>query len=533
MNDCENLESSAVAADPTGENATAWRADTLTGGVLIVLVLMLVQRSIGFLRAILFCRWLDAEQLGLWDMAFGFMMLAGPLVVLSLPGAFGRYAEYYRRRGQLRAFLWQTTAVCLLLAMGGACGIVCFRRNLSTLIFGAQNHESLVLLLAGCLLVIVAYNYLISLFTALRTVRLASAMEFVNGVMFAVLGVGLLIGWRCDAMAVIAAYGGSSLICVLGAIFWHGKAWRSERTALTPVLFPNGQGENDTSGIWRKLLPFAAWILLINVLSNLYGYTDRYLILHFAPGSDAGRLAMVGQYYSARVVPLLLASLATMISVILLPHLSCDWESGRRERVSFRLNLFLKLAVLGLFAAATAVLAIAPLLFEVAFRGKFSGGSAALPGMLAAAVWFGAAAIVQQYLWCAERASLASYALVAGLAFNATINLLLLPVLGLTSAVLAAIAANLAMLMLILLFARLLGFQTHRGAWILLAAPASLCLGPWVAIGILAAISFIALRSEIIFTREDKEKILERGADYFEKLKRCSSFPRRGVRSSE
>ena len=197
MNDCETLEPSAIAVAPPAENSSPWRADTLTDGVLIVLVLMLVQRSIGFLRAILFCRWLDAEQLGLWDMAFGFLMLAGPLLVLSLPGAFGRYAEYYRRRGQFRPFLLQTTAACMTLALCGAGGIVWFRENLSALIFGAPNRESLVLLLAGSLLAVAAYNYTISLFTALRAVRLASAMEFVNGVMFAVLGISLLAGWRC------------------------------------------------------------------------------------------------------------------------------------------------------------------------------------------------------------------------------------------------------------------------------------------------------------------------------------------------
>jgi O-antigen/teichoic acid export membrane protein len=359
-----------------------------------------------------------------------------------------------------------------------------------------------VLLLAGCLLVITAYNYSVSLFTALRTVRLASAMEFVNGVTFAVLGVVLLKCWRCDAAAVILAYGGASLVCVIGSSFWYRKAWKSAPAALAPDSFSNG--------LWRKLAPFAAWILLINLLTNLYGYTDRYLILHFAPGGECERLAMVGQYHSARVVPLLLTSLATMISVILLPHLSHDWELGQRGRVAFRLNLFLKLAALGMFAAATVVLAIAPWLFEVAFRGKFAGGSAALPGMLVATVWFGAAMIAQQYIWCAERAGLIGLALAAGLAVNVAVNLLLLPVLGLTSAVLAAVAANLVMLMLILYFARLLGFCVERGAWLLLTAATALWFGPWVAISALAVLMPAVMRSEIIFTREDKEIIAEK-----------------------
>ena len=57
----------------------------------------MAQRVIGFVRAILFCRWLDPDQLGLWDMAWGFLMLAAPLAVLSLPGTFGA-VEHFRQR---------------------------------------------------------------------------------------------------------------------------------------------------------------------------------------------------------------------------------------------------------------------------------------------------------------------------------------------------------------------------------------------------------------------------------------------------
>ncbi|MGD0516345.1 MAG: hypothetical protein ABSA26_02310, partial [Thermoguttaceae bacterium] len=87
-----------------------WRTDSLVHSVVLWLALMAVQRAVGFLRAILFCRWLDVGQLGLWDMTFGFLMLAGPLAMLALPGTFGRYAEYYRLRGQLRPFLARTAA---------------------------------------------------------------------------------------------------------------------------------------------------------------------------------------------------------------------------------------------------------------------------------------------------------------------------------------------------------------------------------------------------------------------------------------
>ena len=98
------------------------QTDTLADSVLILLALSVVQRLIGFVRAVLFCRWLDAEQLGLWDMAFSFLMLAAPLAVLAIPGAFGRYLEHYRQRGQLHTFLRRTAPGVRRLGAGGLRG---------------------------------------------------------------------------------------------------------------------------------------------------------------------------------------------------------------------------------------------------------------------------------------------------------------------------------------------------------------------------------------------------------------------------
>ena len=76
----------------------------------------------------------------------------------------------------------------------------------------------MVALAAGCLATVIAYNFLIELFTALRNIRLVSVMQLVNSVAFAVLGVGLLLGWQCTAKSVLLAYGGSCLI----AAAWAG-----------------------------------------------------------------------------------------------------------------------------------------------------------------------------------------------------------------------------------------------------------------------------------------------------------------------
>jgi polysaccharide transporter, PST family len=475
------------------------RSDSLAAGVLMLLVLSVVQRLAGFVRAILFCRWLDPQDLGLWDMAWGFLMLAAPLAVLSLPGTFGRYVEYFRQRGQFRVFLRRTAAFCAALAVLAAAVIGLSPHWFSELIFGTPAQLRLVALLAVSLLAVIAYNYLLSLYTAMRNIRLVSAMELCNSLSFAVLGIGLLLYWECGAGSVVIAYGGACLVSAALSCRWLRRAWRATAETLPP---------QPPAAFWSKLLPFAGWVMLSNLLTNLFAVADRYVIVHYAPGSPAEALTLVGQYHSSRVVPLLLTSLAAILGTLLLPHLSHDWEAGRRARVSSQLNLFLKLLVLLLTAAAAGILLLAPLLFNVGFQGKYADGLAVLPWTLVYCVWCGAGMVAQAYLWCAERASWASVALLAGLIVGVALNILWLPRMGLHGTVLATSAANLVVLVLVLWLSHRSGLRRDRGLWLLLAAPLALCLGPWVAVLVLATIAWEALCYDRLFSHEEKQRLV-------------------------
>jgi O-antigen/teichoic acid export membrane protein len=261
--------------------------------------------------------------------------------------------------------------------------------------------------------------------------------------------------------------------------------------------------------LWSKLAPFAVCVLAINLLANLFGLVDRYMIVHYSGGTAEEALAIVGQYHSSRVVPLLLVSITTLLATILTPHLSHDWESGRRRRVSIRLNVFLKLSAFALTAVSVAVLFAAPLLFDVALGGKFSDGRAVLPLTLTYCAWFSMLLVAQRYLWCAEKAGLASLALLAGLLLNIGLNRLLLPRFGLSGAVLATAVANLAALTLIVWFARLAGFRANLGTWAVLALPAAVCLGPAGAALLLIVFAWGALRSRWMLSQEERELLAE------------------------
>lgn len=491
--------------------ADSLRSDTLATSVMLLLALTVCQRAAGFLREIFFCRWLDAEQLGLWDMAFGFLMLAGPLVVLSLPGTFGRYVDRYRQMGQLRTFLRRTMLFCASMAIPAVACLFLARRWFAYVIFGESERSDLVVLLGVSLLIVIAFNYLICLFTALRNMRLVSAMELANSVLFAVLGLGLMAAWQATAGAMVVAYVASCLACVVGGLAWLIGAWRT---------FPQTSMPMPQRRLWFQLLPFAAWIMTINLLWNLFDVVDRYMIIHLSPGSPAEALAEVGNYRSSRVLPLLLASVTVMIAGVVLPHLSHDWETGRRSNVSKRLNLLLKVWALLLTAGAVTVLVAAPLLFQVAFQGKYAGGQSVLPWTLTYCTWFGLTMLAQTYLWCAEKANIASLVALVGVVVNVVLNFLLLPRLGLLGAVLSTSAANGAALALMVLLARRFGFRVHGGTVVLLALPICISLGPWIALLVLVTVAVEVVGADRLLSREEKQELWAGTSPYFEWLLR-------------
>jgi O-antigen/teichoic acid export membrane protein len=489
-----------MSAIPQSTSAAPLRTDTLSDSVLILLAMMVVQRLVGFCRAILFCRWLDAEQLGQWDMVFGFLMLAGPLSVLALSSSFGRYVEYYRQRRQLRVLLRRTAWACLGLALLTVALIHLAPGWISQLIFGTSARASLVGLVSLTLLAVIAFNYFVDLFNALRNVRLIAGLQLVNSLAFAALGIGLLLGWRATTESVVLAYGGACAISVAGGAWWLCRHWRA---------LPEDGPAPPHRELWSKLLSFTAWVWITSLLTNLFDLADRTMIIHFSPGSPDEALMQVGQYHSSRVVPLLMVSVATLLGSMLTPHLSHDWEEGHRDRVAARLNLFMKLVCFTLCLGATAVLLVAPLLFGVAFQGKFAGGLAVLPLTLTYCIWFGMSCIAQNYLWCAEKARLGSVALLAGLGVNVALNLVLLPRLGLHGAVLATTAANLVALLAIAMCNHWLGFRMDRGTWILLGVPGLLWLGPWVMLAVLVGIVLEALSTDRILTPDERRQLFD------------------------
>lgn len=458
---------SADAADTLAAPSRS-RGGSLASGVLLMLVLTVVQRGVGFLRAIVFCRWLDVDEIGQWDLAFNFLAFAAPLAVLGLPGSFGRYVDHFRERGQLRTFLRRVTLLSAALAATAVTLLIWNREACGQLVFDTLDRPGLVLGVLGTLAAVICYNFLLSLFTALRHYRGVSMMQFAQTLLFAALGAGaVFVSPRSES--VVAAFGLASCVVSVGAAFLLRSLWRDMPAARAPL---------PQRDIWTRLAPFAFWLWVTNNVCNAFDIVDRYLIMHHGGFTHEQAVTLVGQYHSARIFPLLLIGVAELLSTMLTPHLSSDWERGCRAAVAERLNSALKLSALGFTAASIAILSLKPLLFDWAFGGKYAAGAELLGFTLAAACWTALATIAYNYLWCAEKSRWVSGSLAIGLVTSMALIVTLLPGWQLAGLGWATCGGRGVVLLSVLLLNSRFGMAIDRRLLPLLLLPALL---PWSA----------------------------------------------------
>jgi hypothetical protein len=212
----------ALLEEPRSASRSVLRAESLAHSVMFMLALVVAQRLIGFVRGVLFCRWLDPAVLGQWEMAFAFLTMAAPLAVLGVPGSFGRYIEHYRQAGQLTLFL-RRTAVFTGFVVAVALLLLNLRPDLvSYIVFDRYDELALVGVLTASLGAVICFNYITDVFTGLRMVRVVSLLQVVQGVSFAAIGIALVALWQASAS--------------LPPLAWHRwrRSWRARSRCIAP-----------------------------------------------------------------------------------------------------------------------------------------------------------------------------------------------------------------------------------------------------------------------------------------------------------
>ncbi len=459
---------SAASAEPK----RSFVADSLAVGMLVMLLMTIVQRGVGFIRGIWFCRLLDDATVGQWSMAYDFITLITPVMLLGIPGSLPRYVEHYRIQGHLTAFLRRLLLATIVLGAIFFAILIALPGWFGWAIFLEPQSTSLIHSVGAGVLAIIAFNFVYHLVSSLRQVRVASMMQFVQSVSFTIIGIAwLTLGGGIAGL--VYAFVAATLLAMLPGGLVLASGWKG---------LPKSEQSFDAPSMWRRLLPYAVALWAMNLLTNIFALSDRYMILHMLPVGEIDGPAAVGQYHSGRIIPMLLISLATMVSGVLLPYLAADWEAGRRDLVRERIRRILFVISLTFTVGAAFAMLIAPWFFSQVLEDRYADGLNLMPMAFVFSIWVALATIGQDYLWVAERGKLVAVAVGAGLVSNVVLNLLLLPVWGLQGAVVATLIANGVVLLGLWLAMARHGYRLDRTTYYVTIVPATLLAGPWVAI---------------------------------------------------
>ncbi len=485
---------SSTVAKPVGHRYTA---DSLGASVLFLLALTGVQRGIGLVRKFLFCDWLAPEELGQWDLVFGFLTLAAPLAVIGMPGALLRYVEYYRQRGQLRAYLARTALITLVLAIAVTAILVPFRTIWADIFFGGKQFQILVLPVAVALLLTILFNAITTYFTAMRLQRFRSLLTAAYAVLFTIGGSCLLLFWRASAVGVIMAHAASLFLCCCVGGYWIWNSWH---------FLPAQATDSRLDGFISQVLPFAAAVWVTNVVANLFPFVDRYIIVASSGQESGEAFQLLGQYHVARLMPVFMLSLAQVLQATLLPYLSKDWETGDRERVAHRLNSFVRLFGLSFFATATVFLLVGPALFTSLLGDKYQTGLSVLNVTLTHGVVASLFVVASSYIWCDSKGWLVNVGLLIALVATAGLNLMLLPRFGLLGAATASCIAVVILLVYSVVCCWLLGMRFSVPTTVVMCLPLALLAGPLISLLTLAGVAMLVSCTDILLTTQDKER---------------------------
>ena len=473
-------------------------SDSITTGLVFALLLTVGQRVIGFGRGILFCHFMTDQELGQWSMVWSYLMLMAPLAVLGLPGCFGKYSEYYRQRGQLKSFVGRIAIISFVMTGMLATAVFMMPEKFCWILFRDTENVQLVRWISVALLFVGASNFLSTLMESLRQVRVVTLMRFITGVSFAGVGVLLLACFEAKSSAATAGF---AIACMLGSIpaFW--VLWHCRDS------FNNDGDTLSHRGMWKRIAPFAAWLWVSNMATNLFEVSDRYMLIHWSSGTAEVAQASVGQYHSGRVVPLLLVGVAAMLAGVLLPYLSESWEKGRKDLAAKQLNWAIKLIAICFTVGSVVLLLMAPILFDWILEGRYNDGLAVLPMTLVYCIWFGLHTIGQDYLWVAEKGKWATFATGLGLCVNLVLNMVLIPIIGLQGAVLATATGNLLIVVLLFCLNHRLGCKTDLGIWLCAFIPMILLLSKPMAIMAAIYLVGICVGTNLIFSFDERREI--------------------------
>ena len=462
--------------------------DKVTTSVALVLSLLLFQRLASFARGIVFARIMGTEQYGIYSLSFFIIPIMVIIAGLGIPSVLGRLIPRYETQGAVRWFLKRTYTLTIALSVAVAAVIVLNPGFFSSLLYGDPAHYKVVTLAALCIPLMLVFRNVSSTFLGLRLFRASSVFEFVQVVVYAVLGTVIVLIFR-SATSGIFSYGVSFIIGL--ALFVPVLArYLVEREPLHRAL--------DEKDFHRRLLKFSIWLMVAPILGQVFHYVDRLSIQRLMSSSDQGI------YSAAAAIAQMISAVGLAVNNVIYPHLSVAWEQNRRQEALAHLDLAIRITALALIVLGLLVVLLGDFIVDLLLGEAYAEGARVLPFLvvfylLSMSMWlFGV------FTTLIERTYITTIGLIIALPVNVALNLMLIPGMGIVGAAVATMLSHFLMWLIVVLMCRRFGLRVRPATLVLSVVPFALLLpAPWSAAAV-AVVALTALTTAAFFTAGEK-----------------------------
>lgn len=487
---------------PAGNNLQSrWLApETLAASVGFGVGLTVIARVAGLGRGVLYARWMSAEELGTWALAYNTIAIVSLFLVLGLPSALSRYVERHRRDGNLTWFAVRAFAAASLLAVVCCVAGEIWAEDLAQLCFNDPSRVTLMRLTCIGVLMLVLSNIMQGLFQGLRLSRVNSIFQALQAISFVALSFIVFAMWRGDAVGGAVAFLISSSVMLVVPMWLLVKLLRSE-----PAV-PSRDTGAERWRVWRQVASFSLGSWSAGGLMELWRVMDRWMLVHSKDGDLAERLSAIGSYYVVEMLSLPLFALAMQLTVLVLPHVLHLWEDGRTREASRMIWLSTKLCVLSLIVVSAGMVLFEHLLLVTVFDDHSGQAEIIFPYVLVSLIAASMHFLVRTYLVCRERVWLASTGWLVSAVTNVILNLILIPRYQLFGATLGTMISAMLGTATILIVSRREGLEVGFVGWWLLLLPTML-LAPTGFMFAGIALIAVFIYSGGLFDQEERQNL--------------------------
>ncbi|MFX0136261.1 MAG: oligosaccharide flippase family protein [Candidatus Hodarchaeota archaeon] len=470
----------------------------------ILLIFTLLNKFIGLARGIIFARILGPKELGIFNLINPFLSIILSFSTFGLLSTFMRYIPKYENLGMLKDYIKRISKLIILFVIGCSFMLLFFTENASIFIYGKAEYRNLVLIGILTMIPMVLYELIFRIFYGLRSFRIREMLRFCQLGFFTLLGI-ISISLLPTAKAALIANLLSYIIVsvIFGSII------------LSYIKNINKQDKTiNEKNFFVNKFKFGIWFLVIPVIMQLFGATDRWMLNRYT------NLENVGIYSVMMAAANFLFMIGVALGDSLVPNLSEMWEHNNKSRVNFLLNFLTKILVFFLITLSLLILIFKKEFISIMYGEEYFSGVAIIQYLLIFYIFYSIYWSIGVFPTLIEKTYYPFFSSSIGLICNIIFNYFLIRKFGITGAAIATTSAYAIILFILIIINKKLGMQFRSETLIIYLLPLILLIKTSYAFIIWMILIFLATKTDIFFNGEEKRIIYSKFQNLFLKTKK-------------